>query len=120
MPAEILFPTPVHVRFSSGMSRTFQGVYDALDFLENEWPLRNGQCYMRARETCRAALQFGSHVHVARDAFVSACREARMPVEALPPVWQRLWPSTPPAMSANNCPKISNSSERIINRSNAF
>ncbi len=99
MPAELLFATPVYVRFSSGMSRAFQGVYDALDFLENEWPLRNGERYKRACDRCRTALQLRSGAQLARDAFVSACSEARMPVEAMPPVWQRSLPSTPAAMN---------------------
>lgn len=79
---------------------TFQGVYDALDFLENEWPRRNGKRYKRACDRCRAALQLRSHAHMAREAFVSACIEAGMPVEALPPVWQRAVRSTPAAMNA--------------------
>jgi hypothetical protein len=100
MPAEIHFATPIYVRFASGMTRTFQGVYDALDFLENEWPLRNGERYKRACDRCRAALQLRSHARLAREAFVSACIEAGMPVEAQPPVWQRSMASTPAAMSA--------------------
>ncbi|WP_374708710.1 hypothetical protein [Shinella sp. CPCC 101442] len=38
-------------------------------------------------------------VAVAREAFVSACLEAGLPVEALAPSWQQ-GPSSPPRMSA--------------------
>jgi hypothetical protein len=100
MLAEIYFTTPLYVRFFNGTARTFQGVHDALDFLENEWPLGNGERYKRACDKCRAALQFRTPAHVAREAFAAACLVAGMPLEALPPVWQRSGPSTPPAMSA--------------------
>jgi hypothetical protein len=93
MLAEIYFATPISVTFTNGTSRLFQGVHDALDFLENEWPLRSGDRYKRACERCRAALQLRTPATVAREAFVSACLEAGMPVQALSP-------STPPLMNA--------------------
>ncbi|EYR82815.1 DUF982 domain-containing protein [Shinella sp. 838] len=100
MLAEIYFATPISVTFTNGTSRLFQGVHDALDFLENEWPLRSGDRYKRACERCRAALQFRTPATVAREAFVSACLEAGMPVQALSPLWHRSGPSTPPLMNA--------------------
>ena len=42
MLADIFFSTPLHVRFPSVLSRTFESLNDTLDFLENEWPLRHG------------------------------------------------------------------------------
>jgi len=100
MLAEIYFSKPIFVRLSNGMGRTFQGAHDSLDFLENEWPLRRGERYKLACEKCRGALQFRTPAAVAREAFIAACLEAGMPVQALPPVWQRSGPSTPPLMSA--------------------
>ncbi|TGR35837.1 DUF982 domain-containing protein, partial [bacterium M00.F.Ca.ET.199.01.1.1] len=35
---EVLFRAPVRVRMQCGLERSFLSVYDALDFLENEWP----------------------------------------------------------------------------------
>ncbi|MDC7255131.1 MULTISPECIES: DUF982 domain-containing protein [unclassified Shinella] len=96
---EMYFATPISVTFTNGITRMFQGVHDALDFLAKEWPLRTGECYARACELCRAALQFRTSAAVAREAFVSACLEAGMPVQALPPLWHRSGPSTPPMMS---------------------
>ncbi|GLR54893.1 DUF982 domain-containing protein [Shinella yambaruensis] len=100
MLADVFFSTPLHVHLSNGLGRTFDSVNDTLDFLENEWPLRHGQRYKRACEKCRAALLRQVPVAVAREAFVAACLEAGLPVQAMPPVWQRSGPSTPPRMSA--------------------
>lgn len=100
MQADVYFSVPLNVCLSNGLSRTFASVHDALDFLENEWPLRRGERYKRACEKCRAALLRQTPVAIAREAFVAACLEAGMPVQALPPVWQRSGPSTPPLMSA--------------------
>jgi hypothetical protein len=100
MLADIFFATPLHVHLSNGLSRTFDSVNDTLDFLENEWPLRHGERYKRACEKCHAALRRQTPVAVAREAFVAACLEAGLPVQALPPAWQRSGPSTPPRMSA--------------------
>ncbi|WP_331375931.1 DUF982 domain-containing protein [Sinorhizobium chiapasense] len=77
---EIPWTTPLTVRLSSGIKHTFNSVYEALDFLENEWPLRNGQRYERAVRTCRGALKRMTPAAVAREAFVAACVEAAMPI----------------------------------------
>ncbi|WP_411032770.1 DUF982 domain-containing protein [Shinella sp. BYT-45] len=100
MLADVFFSTPLHVNLSNGLSRTFDSVTDTLDFLEHEWPLRRGERYKRACEKCRAALLRQTPVAIAREAFVAACLEAGLPVQALPPVWQRSGSSTPPRMSA--------------------
>jgi hypothetical protein len=100
MLADIFFSTPLHVRLSNRLSRTFDSVNDTLDFLENEWPLRHGERYKRACEKCRAALLRHTPVAIAREAFVAACLEAGLSVQALPPGWQRCESSAPPRMSA--------------------
>jgi|GEM_PF-759553 len=71
---------PVNVRLQCGLERTFLSVYDALDFLENEWPLRRGERYERAVRKCRAALRRLVPKEVAREAFIAACFEAGMPM----------------------------------------
>ncbi|RVN24645.1 DUF982 domain-containing protein, partial [Sinorhizobium meliloti] len=45
---EIPWTIPLTVRLSNGLTHTFASVYEALDFLENEWPLRKGERYERA------------------------------------------------------------------------
>lgn len=85
MLADIFFSTPLHVRLSTGISRTFDSLKDTLDILENEWPLRHGERYQRARIKCRAALDRLIPVAAAREAFIAACREAGMAKEAMPP-----------------------------------
>lgn len=77
---DVLFRAPVRVRLQCGLERTFLSVYDALDYLEHEWPLRRGERYKKAVDKCRAALSWFAPIEVAREAFVSACLEAGMPL----------------------------------------
>lgn len=75
---DVLWTRPMMIRLQCGLERTFVGVHDALDFLENEWPLRHGQRYERALETCHGALDGGVAPVIAREAFTAACLEAGM------------------------------------------
>ncbi|AYG63209.1 DUF982 domain-containing protein [Rhizobium jaguaris] len=75
---------PVTIRLQCGLERSFGGAYDALDFLENEWPLRNGEPYDRAVKTCCGALNGAIPSIIAREAFVAACLEADMPAVLAP------------------------------------
>lgn len=77
---EIPWTIPLTVRLSNGLERTFTSVYEALDFLENEWPLRKGERYERAVRTCRQALNRMTPAAVAREAFIAACLEAGIPL----------------------------------------
>ncbi len=74
------FRAPVNIRLQNGLQHSFQNVYDALDFLENEWPLRRGKRYRRAVAQCRGALNKLVPVEVARETFIAACLEAGMPL----------------------------------------
>ncbi|MEI3856014.1 MULTISPECIES: DUF982 domain-containing protein [unclassified Ensifer] len=80
---EIPWTVPLSVRLQSGANRIFASVYDALDFLEHEWPLRHGQGYERAVTTCRGALSHSVPSAVAREAFIGACLEAGMATSAV-------------------------------------
>ncbi|MCJ9750752.1 DUF982 domain-containing protein [Neorhizobium sp. BETTINA12A] len=73
------FSCPVTTRLQSGLEHTFQNAYDALDFLENEWPSRRGELWHRAVRKCRAAVESSAPSDIAQEAFVSACLEAGMP-----------------------------------------
>ncbi|MBD9650191.1 DUF982 domain-containing protein [Ensifer sp. NPDC090286] len=75
---ELPWGVPLSVRLQSGAERLFSTVFDALDFLENEWPVRNGQTYKAAVDSCREALNGRAPASVAREAFVGACIEAGM------------------------------------------
>lgn len=82
------FRAPVNIRLQNGLQHTFQSVYDALDFLENEWPLRLGERHHRAVVQCRRALNKLAPVEVAREAFIAACLEAGMPLVMVgPPIF---------------------------------
>jgi hypothetical protein len=75
---DVRWTRPITIRLQCGLERTFTGVHDALDFLENEWPRRHGQRYERAVETCHSALDGVIAAVIAREAFTAACLEAGM------------------------------------------
>jgi len=81
---DVLWTRPVTIRLQCGLERTFAGIYDALDFLEYEWPLRHGERHSRAVRTCRSALNGVVPAFVARDEFMAACLEAGMPAAMAP------------------------------------
>jgi hypothetical protein len=68
----------ITVKLQNGAVRHFIGAYDALDFLENEWPLRKGSHYQNAITQCRAALSRAAPAEVAREAFIASCIEAAL------------------------------------------
>lgn len=76
---ELPFRVPVTVRLSDSLEHTFHSVFNALDFLEHEWPLRKGSQYLQAVQQCRAALANMVSPEIAREAFIAACIEAGMP-----------------------------------------
>ncbi len=82
---DVRWRVPVRIRLQCGLERTFAGVYDALDFLENEWPLRHGERHQRAMMRCRGALNGFTPPIVAREAFLAACLEAGMAAVMAPP-----------------------------------
>jgi hypothetical protein len=73
---DIAWHQPVTVKLQNGTERRFTGTYDALDFLENEWPIRKGRHYDNAILFCRAAAMRSAAAEVAREAFIAACLEA--------------------------------------------
>jgi hypothetical protein len=75
---DIPWHQPITVKLQNGVERRFTGAYDALDFLENEWPVRRGWHYDNAIRLCRAALARSMSTEVAKEAFVSACLEAAL------------------------------------------
>ena len=63
---ELRWSMPVRVSLQDGLERIFSSVNDALDFLENEWPMRSGLHYERAVALCRA-LKLVRHLRKLRD-----------------------------------------------------
>jgi|EndMetStandDraft_4_1072995.scaffolds.fasta_scaffold162798_2 hypothetical protein len=76
---DIPWHQPITVQLQNGTERRFTGAYDALDFLENEWPVRKGRHYESAKSLCRAALMRSIATEVAREAFIASCLEAGLP-----------------------------------------
>ncbi|RVG00705.1 DUF982 domain-containing protein [Sinorhizobium meliloti] len=74
---EIPWRVPLSVKLQNGIERRFCGPYDALDFLEREWP-NHGRRFHRAVRDCRAALSSLQTAEVARRSFIDACIEASM------------------------------------------
>lgn len=84
---EMPFSRPFSVRMPSGLERIFMNAYDALDFLENEWPNRSGPCYAAAVLACQATLKGYGSCRRAREALIDACLEACLePIPTEPPV----------------------------------
>jgi hypothetical protein len=81
---DVPWARPVTIRLQCGLEHTLTGVYDALDFLENEWPLRHGERHDRAVKTCRGALSGVVPAIIAREAFIAACFEVGMPTVTAP------------------------------------
>lgn len=73
---DVRWTRPVKVRLQCGLEHTFTSIYDALDFLENEWPIRHGQHHEQAVKRCRRALSGIIPAEIAREAFFGACLEA--------------------------------------------
>ncbi len=73
---DIPWQQPVSVQLQNGSTRLFRGAYDALDFLENEWPIRKGHHYGNTISLCRSALARTVSTEVAREAFLASCLEA--------------------------------------------
>jgi len=78
--AELCWSQPIEVRLQDGLPRTFNSVNDALDFLENEWPVRSGLHYHQAVTLCRSAEGRFTSPEIARDAFIGACIAAAIAI----------------------------------------
>jgi hypothetical protein len=77
---ETYWEKPITVRLQNGLEHTFHSLEDSLDFLENEWPTKFGIHHRRALDLCRAATVRMVATEAAREAFISACLEANMPL----------------------------------------
>jgi hypothetical protein len=73
---DVRWARPVKVRLQCGLEHSFTSIYDALDFLENEWPIRQGRRYDHAVKRCRRALSGVIPAAIVREDFVAACLEA--------------------------------------------
>lgn len=78
---ELRWRVSVSVTLQNGTTRQFCGPYDALDFLENEWP-NHGAQRGRAISACRAALRHPDYSESARVFFIAACIEASLACSA--------------------------------------
>jgi len=70
--------SPVKVGFDNTDARTVNGPFDALKCLADLWPAARGLRYLKARSTCRAALDGRKTAEEARTEFVAAAEEAKL------------------------------------------
>ena len=77
---DIPWSKPVRLEFPRRLPRMVEGPRDALDLLENEWPLHKGRHHATARDVCRAAIARLTSPDAAREIFISASIEAAVPI----------------------------------------
>ncbi|CAN7155391.1 DUF982 domain-containing protein [Rhizobium sp. LjRoot254] len=77
---ETFWRKPITVRLQNGLQHTFHSLEDTIDFLEKEWPVKFGVHHRRALDLCRAAAKRMVATEAAREALISACLEANMPL----------------------------------------
>ncbi|QND51432.1 DUF982 domain-containing protein [Phyllobacterium sp. 628] len=70
------FPIPVMIRLGAAGQRAISSVWEAIECLQNNWPLKTGANYRRALQACLDALDGWKPAHKARHAFISAARDA--------------------------------------------
>lgn len=81
---DLYWTKPVEIKMQCGLTRSFRHPYDALDFLECEWPTRHGPAYRRAVLWCGQSLETEQLAGLARCSFMTAAREAGMLVPGRP------------------------------------
>ncbi|KRB58914.1 hypothetical protein ASE04_04250 [Rhizobium sp. Root708] len=69
---------PIRVGFETAGAHTVSGPFDALKCLSDFWPSVRGLRYLKARSTCRAALDGRKTLEEARAEFVAAAEEAKL------------------------------------------
>lgn len=74
--ADFTWAVPVELELHSGLTRRFCNAYDALDFLDAEWPTRKGVAYDRAIRLCKNALRSTRAAELARAGLLAAAEEA--------------------------------------------
>lgn len=97
--ADFTWTVPVELELPCGLTRRFLNAYDALDFLDAEWPTRRGPAYERALRLCRNALRSPRATELARIAFLAAAEEARMQQCSNPKNRVSFLPRTRPAVA---------------------
>ncbi|MBO9656592.1 DUF982 domain-containing protein [Agrobacterium sp. SOY23] len=78
---DVKWEKSVTISLENGAPRIFNGVYEAFDFLQHEWPERGGKAHEQALRLCRASLMGDVAGEIARTAFVAASRQAQCLME---------------------------------------
>jgi hypothetical protein len=83
--SDVLWSTPVIIRLQNGTEKSFESVYDTLDFLEHEWPRAHGAYHDAAVVSCRRVLANYTPPAVAKELFLAACLEAGFTIQRKKP-----------------------------------
>jgi len=78
---DIIWSTPLTITSDEG-PYTINGPQEALQYLEQSWPVDCGPLCEAAKVACTAAMQPGEEIEESRRAFVRAAIEAENPVLA--------------------------------------
>lgn len=76
---DVKWEKPVTISLQNGAPRIFNGVYEAFDFLQHEWPARGDKAHEQALRLCRASLMGDVAGEIARTAFVAASSTGALP-----------------------------------------
>jgi hypothetical protein len=74
--AHASWTAPLIVQFPYKERRTITGPFDAMNCLIDRWPNMRGLKFLKARTSCRAALDDRLTAYIARRDFVDAVAEA--------------------------------------------
>jgi hypothetical protein len=72
------FRTPVFLKLDSYANYCASSPWEALDYLEQHWPVARGEKHRRAVSVCQSAIDGWVEPEVARDAVIAAAREAHL------------------------------------------
>ncbi|TXI00339.1 MAG: DUF982 domain-containing protein [Rhizobium sp.] len=78
---KILWKAPVRLSTQDRAALAVQGPEDAIYFLSRRWPCEKGVSYVEARDKCVAAVSHRIPIEASREAFITACLDARLPMD---------------------------------------
>ncbi|CAN7485085.1 DUF982 domain-containing protein [Rhizobium sp. LjRoot30] len=75
---QIVWNQPLEIGFQQDDVHEVHGPLEALNCLAHLWPDRRGPQYVAARSICRAAIDGRKSAEQAREAFMTAAKEAHL------------------------------------------
>ncbi|MCR6502533.1 DUF982 domain-containing protein [Shinella sp. CPCC 101442] len=66
---------PIEIQLGTIGTRKVEGPFEALIYLIDNWPNRSGPDFVKAKVTCKAAVEGRADAEVARRDFLAAAKE---------------------------------------------